>query len=232
MRIIRLSIKYLFIILRGHEWTVRGLVSPLKPPDSNPVVPQHVVFDTDYGPFIDDTFALGLLFNSGDLFDLKYVIATSELPYLSAKCILQHLDLSRRSDISVGSGTAGSKLGTGFQPFPGVDAPTDETNITCDPEAANFVLDGNFSPFDKIYYVPVAVTDAIGGAVYSKIIQAVNKKIDKGATVMLDFYRAWSAFGHANPKTLIHEETMRYDPETESAISFDSFAIMLAIELL
>ena len=33
-------------------------------------------------------------------------------------------------------------------------------------------------------------------------------------------------------ENLIHEETMRYDPETESVISFDSFAIMLAIELL
>ena len=82
---------------------MQGLVSPTKPPDSQPIVPQPVIFDTDYEPFIDETFALGLLLNSGDLLDLKYVVATSELPDLSAKCITQHLDLAGRSDIPVGS---------------------------------------------------------------------------------------------------------------------------------
>lgn len=296
--------------------TIRGLVSPTEPPDLQPIIPQPVIFDTDYGPFIDDTFALGLLLNSGDLLDLKYVVATSELPDLSAKCIMQHLDLAGRSDIPVGSGTAfpdyslrggmcaipglmgfaleekcnegqnmpfdpsgveciaimldksdrddwwyivvggqsslqmlvkdypdaankistvivmGGNWCTDFQPFPGVDAPTDETNIACDPGAANFVLDGNVSPFDKIYYVPVAVADVISGVDYSKIVQAANEGKDKGAAAMLDFYRAWSAAGRADPNTLIHGEAMKYDPETESAIAFDSSAVMLAIELL
>eukprot|EP01083_Nonionella_stella_P149082 472994_1 len=84
--------------------TIRGLVSPTKPPVSQPIIPQPVIFDTDYGPFIDDTFALALLLNSGDLLDLKYIVGTSELPDLSSKCISQHLDLAGRSDIPVGSG--------------------------------------------------------------------------------------------------------------------------------
>ena len=65
---------------------------------------QPVIFDTDYGPFIDDIFALGLLINSGDLLDLKYVIATSESPDLSAKCAAEQLSLAGRSDVPVGIG--------------------------------------------------------------------------------------------------------------------------------
>lgn len=53
------------------------------------VTPKPVILDTDYGPFIDDIFALGLLVNSGDLLDLQYVLTTSEDPLLSAQCVAQ-----------------------------------------------------------------------------------------------------------------------------------------------
>lgn len=65
---------------------------------------QPVIFDTDYGPFIDDIFALGLIVNSGDLLDLQYVITTSEVPDLSARCAAEQLNLANRSDIPVGIG--------------------------------------------------------------------------------------------------------------------------------
>ena len=63
-----------------------------------------VIFDSDYGPFIDDVFALGLLINSGDLIDLKLIMATSEQPDLSAKCISAQLAQSDRNDIDVAVG--------------------------------------------------------------------------------------------------------------------------------
>jgi inosine-uridine nucleoside N-ribohydrolase len=65
---------------------------------------QPLIFDTDYGPFIDDVFALGLLVNSPE-FDVQYVITTSEQPDLSAKCVAAHLDLAgKASSIPVGAG--------------------------------------------------------------------------------------------------------------------------------
>lgn len=67
---------------------------------------QPLIFDSDYGPFIDDVFALGLLINSDDLIDLKLVLATSEQPDLSAKCIAAQLQLSNRSDIDVAVGAS------------------------------------------------------------------------------------------------------------------------------
>ncbi len=55
---------------------------------------QPIIFDTDYGEFIDDVFALDLIVNSNDLLDLKYVITTSEDPAQSAQCVAKHLDLA------------------------------------------------------------------------------------------------------------------------------------------
>jgi hypothetical protein len=49
-------------------------------------------------------FALGLLVNSGDLLDLRYVITTSINAPLSAKCVAKHLSIAGRSDIKVGAG--------------------------------------------------------------------------------------------------------------------------------
>lgn len=66
---------------------------------------QPLIFDSDYGPFIDDVFALGLLVNSLDLVDLKLVLATSDRPELSATCIAAHLELSGHSEIEVAVGS-------------------------------------------------------------------------------------------------------------------------------
>ena len=278
--------------------------------------PQPVIYDTDYGPFIDDVFALGLLANSADLLDLQYVIATGENPTLGAQCAAKHLGLADFGDIPVGIGAefpkyslrggvcaqpgllgfaleercsegpdvpvdddgiaaiaslvgssdrddwwyitvggqstlkklfedypeAGDKFSTlivmggnwctGFQPYPDVNAPTDETNIACDPAAANALVDSNFSPFDKIYYVPVVVADEIGGEDYIKIVEAANSGADLGAAATLDFYKAWSAAGRADEDLLIYLEALTYDPETESTPQFDACAVMLALELL
>ena len=60
--------------------------------------------DTDYGVFIDDVFALGLLANSNDLLDLQYVIASGEYPDRGAQCAAQHLTLANRGDVPVGAG--------------------------------------------------------------------------------------------------------------------------------
>jgi len=275
-----------------------------------------VIYDTDYGPFVDDVFALGLIINSGDLLDLKYIISTGEKPALSAQCAAKHLDLADRSDIPVGIGAsfpehslrggvcaipglvgfaleekcnagtplpvdedgigavakmivesgrddwwyiavggqstvkkliqeypeAAAKISTliamagnwcvNFQPYPNVDAPTDETNVSCDPAASNFVVDRNVSPFQKVYFVPVEVAYKIGGKDYSKIVEAAKSGSDVGASATLDFYKDWSAAGRGNENLLIHPEAVKHDPDTESTPMFDPCAIMLAIELI
>jgi inosine-uridine nucleoside N-ribohydrolase len=276
---------------------------------------QPTIFDTDYGSFIDDVFALGLLVNSADLIDLKLVITTAENPELSAKCVAKHLDLSGKSDvptaigsklppyaergsvcaiegligfalesecldvdlplidngveymanmilesglddwwyIAVGGQTslkslienypeAASKIDTliimggnwcsDFEPYPDVMAPTDETNIGCDPAAANYVLDGNNNQFTNVYFVPVVVADEIGGEDYSRIVEAANSGESASAAATLEFYKKWSEAGRADANLLIHLEAMTYDPEMESTPQFDACAIMLALELL
>ena len=280
-------------------------------------VPQPIIFDTDYGEFIDDVFALGLIVNSGDLLDLKYVMTTSEDPEQSAKCVARHLDLAKASGIGIGQGSpypdvslragvcfdngftrlgmpladtcndgpdlpfdangletmaamlqasdrddwwymvvggqttlkdlieqypaAAAKISTlivmggnwcaNFQPYPDVDAPTDETNISCDPVAAN-IVSSSTSPFDKIYYVPVVVADEIGGEDYIKFVSAAQSGADAGAMATLEFYKAWSAAARADPSLLIHKEAMTYDPLFESTPQFDACAVMLALQLL
>ena len=119
-----------------------------------------------------------------------------------------------------------------FEPYPDVLAPTDETNIGCDPAAANYVLDGSKSPIRNVYYVPVVMADEIGGDEYIKIVEAAESGADPGAAATLNFYRAWSKAGRANPDLLIHLEALTYDPETESTPQFDACAIMLTLELL
>jgi inosine-uridine nucleoside N-ribohydrolase len=200
---------------------------------------QPLILDSDYGPFIDDVFALGLLINSRDMIDMKFIIATSEQPELSAKCMAAQLKLSGVTDIPVAVGSsfpayeergsvcaipgilgfamepeclkfsngttvidngveymakmilesgidnwwylvvggqsslkaliefypeAAAKIDTlivmagnwcaDFFPYPDVMAPTDETNIGCDPAAANYNLDANNIKFNHVYYVP------------------------------------------------------------------------------
>lgn len=55
---------------------------------------------------------------------------------------------------------------------------TDETNIGCDPMAANDVLESDTTPFTKIYYVPVEMADVIGNEDYSLIVQAAEAPPD------------------------------------------------------
>ncbi|CAJ1959076.1 unnamed protein product [Cylindrotheca closterium] len=275
---------------------------------------QPLIFDSDYGPFIDDVFALGLLVNSLDIVDLKLVLATSDRPELSATCIAAQLELSGHSEIEVAVGSpfpdysergsvcaiqgilgfamepecnqysgpppiqngveymanmimdsgrddwwylvvggqsslralieaypeAAAKIDTvivmagnwcaDFEPYPDVMAPTDETNIGCDPAAANFVLDGNNIQFNNVYYVPVVMADEIGGDDYKVFVDATETNAAANAT--LTWYKIWSAAGRADENLLVHAEAMAYDPDTESTPQFDPVAVMLALELL
>lgn len=110
-------------------------------------------------------------------------------------------------------------------------APTDETNIGCDPVAANFVLDTTNVVFKNVYYTPVVVADEIGNDFYSLIVKAANSGESPSAKATLDFYKAWSAAARADPDLLVHAEAMTYDPEIESTPQFDACAIMLALDL-
>jgi inosine-uridine nucleoside N-ribohydrolase len=115
----------------------------------------------------------------------------------------------------------------GFEPYPDVVAPTDETNISCDPIAANILLDQRINPVPNIYYVPVEVASAIGGSDYRKIVASKNL----AAQTTIDFYRAWSDAARQDKNVLTHAEAMAYDPETESTPQFDACAVMLALQL-
>ena len=257
---------------------------------------------------------MGLLVNSYDVYDLKYVLTTSENPDLSAKCVVKHLDLSG-SDVPVGVGTpfpeyalrggicaipdfigfaleaecqnvtlpysdtgiedvaallmesdrtdwwyivvggqsslrtlvetypdAMMKIDTlmimggnwcgGYEPYPDVLAPTDETNIACDPSAANAVLNSDVVKFKNVFYTPVEAADEIGGTDYERFVASAESGTSSSATATLDFYKAWSTAGRADPALLIHLEAMTYDPETESTPQFDPCAIMVGIELI
>lgn len=120
----------------------------------------------------------------------------------------------------------------GFEPYPGVMAPTDETNIACDPGSANFVLDSNNIKFNNIYYVPVALADEISGRDYETFVDAANSGNEPAAAATLEWYKIWSSVSRADETLLVHAEAMAYDPETESTPQFDPAAVMLLIELL
>jgi inosine-uridine nucleoside N-ribohydrolase len=120
----------------------------------------------------------------------------------------------------------------GFDPFPGVSAPTDETNISCDPSSANAVLDRDFVQFEQIYYVPLVVADIIQGEDYMKIVEAAETGEHAGAGAVIDFYKAWSSAGRADSSLVIHAEANTYDPATQSIPQFDACAVMLVLELL
>ena len=116
--------------------------------------------------------------------------------------------------------------------YPDVYAPTEETNIANDPAAANFVIDGRFSPFDTIYFVPVAVANKISGDDYIKIVNAGRSGSNRCANTTIDFYRAWSAAARNDTQSLLHAEAMKYDPEIEAPPQYDACAVMLALQLL
>lgn len=54
------------------------------------------ILDTDYGSFIDDIFAVGLLLQSTDVLDTRLILTTSEEPEWSANCVSEQIS---RSDL-------------------------------------------------------------------------------------------------------------------------------------
>jgi inosine-uridine nucleoside N-ribohydrolase len=75
--------------------------------------PVPVVFDTDIGDDIDDTWALVMLLKSPEL-DLKLVTTTCGKAEYRAKLVARLLTIARRSDVPVGLG-AGGHAGDGGQ---------------------------------------------------------------------------------------------------------------------
>lgn len=58
--------------------------------------PPPTILDTDYGSFIDDIFAVGLLLQSTDVLDPRLILTTSEEPEWSANCVSEQI---ARSDL-------------------------------------------------------------------------------------------------------------------------------------
>ena len=65
--------------------------------------PIPVIFDTDIGDDIDDTWALGFLLRSPEL-DLKLAIGDNGKPEYRAKLLAKFLETAGRSDVAVGIG--------------------------------------------------------------------------------------------------------------------------------
>lgn len=74
--------------------------------DHSRLGPKPLIYDTDYGAFIDNIFALGLLVNSHDLIDLRYVITSGDYSDLGSSCVGKYLGVTERLDIRVGEGEA------------------------------------------------------------------------------------------------------------------------------
>jgi inosine-uridine nucleoside N-ribohydrolase len=75
--------------------------------------PIPVVFDTDIGDDIDDTWALAMLLKSPEL-DLKLVTTTCGKAEYRAKLVARLLTIAQRTDVPVGLG-AGGRTGDGGQ---------------------------------------------------------------------------------------------------------------------
>lgn len=286
--------------------------------------PPPTILDTDYGSFIDDIFAVGLLLQSNDVLDPRLILTTSEHPDWSANCVSEQIfrsDLgydvpvamgetlppysergtvcgipgligfaledtckdnkpqqpilpngveyaakliqeSTRTDwvyIVVGGQTSLQKLireyphimtkiqtlvimggnwCTGFDAYPDVPTPTAETNIGCDINSANAVLElaaKSNASFPDIYYVPVAMVDVLEGNDYSLIMEAAsptNPEFSKAAEATIDFYKAWSVSARANRSLLVHKEAMTFDPATQSTPQFDACAVLVAMDVV
>lgn len=70
---------------------------------TNNSAPIPVIFDTDIGDDIDDTWALGLLLRCPEL-DVKLVVGDNGKPDYRAKLLAKFLEAAGRSDIPVGMG--------------------------------------------------------------------------------------------------------------------------------
>lgn len=67
--------------------------------------PPPAILDTDFGSFIDDIFAVGLLLQSTDVLDPRLILTTSEEPEWSANCVSQQVarsDLDFEVTIAIG----------------------------------------------------------------------------------------------------------------------------------
>jgi hypothetical protein len=127
----------------------------------------------------------------------------------------------------------GGSFCAGFHPYPGVTAPNEETNIGCDINSANFVLDSNnHIEFPNVYYSPVVTAAPLSGNDYKLITDAAIGGEGKAAKATLDFYKAWSAASRSKPDLLVYLEAMAYDPATESTPQFDAVAVLVAMDVV
>jgi inosine-uridine nucleoside N-ribohydrolase len=72
-------------------------------PQAGHATPTPVIFDTDIGDDIDDTWALGLLLRSPEL-DVKLVVGDNGKPDYRAKLLAKLLEAASRTDVPVGLG--------------------------------------------------------------------------------------------------------------------------------
>lgn len=111
-------------------------------------------------------------------------------------------------------------------------APVQETNVACDPTAANFVFSRD-GPGQNLYVMPVGPgQDTIDGRPYQKIVQAAESSKCPGAAALLDFYFEWSKQARADETVLTHYEAVAYDPQVSSALRYDPTAVLYAAQLL
>jgi len=77
-----------------------GVIGPARGAESQP---KPVIFDTDIGDDIDDTWALGLLLKCPEL-DVKLVVGDYGKPAYRAKILAKFLETAGRTDVPVGKG--------------------------------------------------------------------------------------------------------------------------------
>src|SRR6188768_101133 len=73
------------------------------PPKPAKVASTPVIFDTDIGDDIDDTWALGFLLRCPEL-DVKLVVGDNGKPEYRAKLLAKFLEVAGRGDVPVGIG--------------------------------------------------------------------------------------------------------------------------------
>lgn len=117
-----------------------------------------------------------------------------------------------------------------FSPYVGVPAPVQETNAACDPEAMDIISSAD-GVGNKLYFTPVLINDALYQDDYAKVVAAAESGA-AGPKAIIDFYKAWSDAGRADPTLLIYAEAMAFDPQMESPPLWDPSAVMMAIQLL
>lgn len=85
------------------SFLLTGCATPPTPPPKATGIP--VIFDTDIGDDIDDTWALGFLLRCPEL-DVKLVVGDNGKPEYRAKLLAKFLETAGRADIPVGLGMA------------------------------------------------------------------------------------------------------------------------------